>query len=137
MCNRVDLVWKTGPRLTRCSTIAPMSDWAYDFACDRTLDAIAAALNNAGPWHWEARESYWYGDYLNTRPAPGVRVRIHQYPQTVGAGATFNGPRDSGFMALLQLDQANPAAQQEVDGIFRELLHKLDAKALSEIEPYD
>jgi len=102
-----------------------MLAWAYDFACDRTLDAIAAVLNNAGPWHWEARESYSHGDYLNTRPAAGVRVRIHQYPQTVGAGTTFIGTRE-----------ASPAAQQEVDSIFRELLHKLEARSLSEIEPY-
>ena len=57
------------------------ADWAYDFACDHPLETIAATFNDAGPWQWQLRDSYIYGDYLNTRPATGVHLRIHEYPQ--------------------------------------------------------
>jgi len=114
-----------------------MSDWAYDFDCDNTLDGVASLINSAGPWHWQARESYWYGDYLNTRPVPGLRVRIHQYPQTVGAGQHFTGPREHGFMALLELSGGSAATREEVDRIFRELLARINAVGLTEIDPYD
>jgi hypothetical protein len=114
-----------------------MQSWAYDFDCALDLDRMASAMNTAGIWKWQARESYWYGDYLNTRPAPGLRVRIHQYPQTVGAGTQFTGPRESGFMALLEIDDQSPSTREEIDRIFRDLLDKIKATRVSAIEPYD
>src|SRR4051794_28341011 len=89
--------------------------WAYDFACDRSIEAILAAFNEAGPWHWEPRESAVYGDYLNSRPSEGVRVRVHQYPQ-MGEYGVFTGLRDKGFSTLLQVDAESKATQSEVDG---------------------
>ena len=38
--------------------------WAYEFACDLSLSEMLNRLNEAGPWSWSVRESFWYGDYL-------------------------------------------------------------------------
>lgn len=59
----------------------PRKAFAFGFECDRTLDQIVSQLNDAGPWSWQVRESYWYGDYLNCRPAKGIRIRIHDHGQ--------------------------------------------------------
>ena len=116
-----------------------MPAWAYDFVCDLSLDELASILNKAGPWQWQARESYWYGDYLNSRPVPGLRLRIHMYPQSVQDGAhTLTGLRARGYMALLEIDpQQNSATREEIDPTFRELLAGLHAGSITEIEPYD
>lgn len=114
-----------------------MSNWAYDFDCDHSLSEIASLMNSAGPWSWQARESAWYGDYLNSRPERGLRVRIHQYPQTVGAGEKFTGMRESGFMALLELGKESGSSREEIDRIFRELLSRINAANITDIEPYD
>ena len=116
-----------------------MAYWAYDFVCDLSLEALAAAASRLGPWQWEARESYWYGDYLNSRPARGVRLRIHMYPQSIQDGeGTLTGLRDKGYMALLQIDpDESSIAREEIDKAFRSLLDKLRATQITEIEPYD
>lgn len=110
--------------------------WAYDFACGRQIEEIRTVFEEAGPWQWELRESAWYGDYLNTRPTEGVRVRVHEYPQTGDAG-TFVGRRAQGFSALLQLEEESSATRDEIDNIFRGLLNRVDAREVAEIEPYD
>lgn len=110
--------------------------WAYDFACNHALEPLQGVLNDAGPWPWQLRDSAWYGDYLNTRPADGVRVRIHAYPQ-YGAGGTFTGLREEGFSALLQINTGSPATQDEIDTAFRRLLTTAGAYGLTPIEPYD
>ncbi len=112
------------------------ASWAYDFACDRSLDELHAAFDKAGPWQWALRDSAWYGDYLNTRPAEGVRARIHAYPQT-GAAGTFTGLRDRGFSALLQIDAGSPATRDAIDRIFRGLLARAAATEITPIQPYD
>lgn len=66
--------------------------WAYGFALGRPLEDVLRVSNEAGPWQWEHRESAWYGGYLNTRPAEGVRVRVHEYPQTTRGGVHDRGP---------------------------------------------
>jgi hypothetical protein len=75
------------------------SNWAYDFECDQPLERMLTAFNAAGPWRWELRDSAWYGDYLNTQPISGVRVRIHEYSQAGEAG-TFVGLRGEGVLGL-------------------------------------
>jgi hypothetical protein len=110
--------------------------WAYDFACDQSLEELLALFNRSGPWPWEMRESAWYGDYLSTRPARGVRVRVHQYPQAGEAGV-FVGLRDRGFSALLQIGAEASAQRPEIDEVFRRLLSQARATGLTDIEPYD
>lgn len=108
------------------------ADWAYDFSCGQSLEAICAAFNAAGPWQWQMRDSYTHGDYLNTRPATGVRLRVHEYPQ-----AFFEGPRERGFSALLQIEAESAVGRQEIDASFRALLERISATDVAEIEPYD
>lgn len=110
--------------------------WAYDFTSDQPIESILAVFNEAGPWEWELRESFWYGDYLNTQPTKGVRVRVHEYPQ-VGQAGWFVGLRDKGFSALLQIKPESPATQTKVDEVFRGLLTRVNATNITEIEPYD
>jgi hypothetical protein len=110
--------------------------WAYDFVCDRPIEAILDAFNAAGPWQWRLRESGVYGDYLNCRPMEHVRVRVHEYPQT-GAYGTFVGLRDKGFSALLEVEAESTRSRSEIDGVFRHLLQTINATDLTEIAPYD
>jgi hypothetical protein len=58
-----------------------MDATAYEFGSEESLEGLAQRLNGSGPWTWEIRDSHWYGDYLNCRPVPGVRVRIHDPSQ--------------------------------------------------------
>ena len=106
--------------------------WAYDFACDQSLEAIGTAFNAAGPWRWQVRDSYMYGDYLNTHPATGVHLRVHEYPQ-----AFITGPREEGFSALLQIEDDSQVDKAEIDEIFRGLLSVIRATDVKEIEAYD
>ena len=106
--------------------------WAYDFACDQSLETILAALNSAGPWRWVLSESAVYGDYLNCRPEEHVRARLHEYPQML-----FVGLRDKGFSALLEIRAESMATRFEIDGVFQRLLQEIDATNITEIEPYD
>ena len=108
------------------------ADWAYDFSCDQLLETICAIFNTAGPWKWQVRDSYMYGSYLNTRPAAGVHVGVHEYPQ-----AFIKGPREKGFLALLQIEADSLVEKIEVDGVFRGLLSRVMATDITEIEPYD
>lgn len=108
------------------------ADWAYDFSCDQSLEAMCAVFNAAGPWQWQLRDSYVYGDYLSTRPATGVHLRVHEYPQ-----AFFKGARDEGFSALLQIETNSLADKTEVDAFFQGLLSRVTATDITEIEPYD
>lgn len=106
--------------------------WAYEFACDRTIEAILAAFESAGPWRWVLSESAVYGDYLNCRPKEHVRVRVHQYPQML-----FVRRLDKGFTALLEIRAESVATRVEIDDVFRRLLHAIDATDVTEIDPYD
>ena len=110
--------------------------WAYDFECGQSIERIIAIFNANGPWQWKLRDSAWYGDYLNTCPTEGVRVRVHQYPQTGEAGV-FVGLRNRGFSALLQIETKSVASRTEVDEIFRGLLNTFNARSITEIETYD
>lgn len=106
--------------------------WAYDFACDLSMEAMLAAFNAAGPWRWDLSDSATYGDYLNCRPDEEVHVRVHEYPQML-----FVGLRDKGFSALLEIHAESTATRFEVDDVFRRLLQTVEATNITEIEPYD
>ncbi len=97
---------------------------------------MLSVFNDAGSWQWELRESSWYGDYLNARPVEGVRVRIHEYPQTGEAGE-FVGLRDKGFSALLEIEAESSTTREEIDEVFGDLLANIGAEDVKEIEPYD
>ena len=113
-----------------------MAYWAYDFVCDQPIEALLASLNAAGPWRWGQRESGVFGDYLNTRPQAGVRLRVHFYPQ-MGDYGMFTGLRDKGCSALLEIEADSAATKPEIDLVFRGLLQIIAATDIIEIEPYD
>lgn len=49
--------------------------FVFRFDCDETLAETVSTLNESASWICQERESCWHGDYLNCRPARGVRVR--------------------------------------------------------------
>ena len=98
--------------------------WAYEFVCDHPIEAMLDVLNRAGPWTWALRDSHWYGDYLNGRPVEGVRVRIHEWPE-------------SKYSVLLQIETGSAAEQESVDATMAALLRRLEARQIVETEPYD
>jgi len=104
--------------------------WAFNFQCDLTLDDICTTFNTNGPYHWDVRENYIFGDYLNSRPEDGLRLRVHFFPQAFVQNK-------SGFSALLELDQDSPRTQDAIDNTFRKLLTQIQARDIKPVEPYD
>ena len=70
------------------------------------------------------RDSHWYGDYLNSRPAEGVRVRIHEWP-------------DSIYTILLQIRAESTVKREAIDEAVRAIFGFLETKNIRETEPYD
>lgn len=112
--------------------MAMKAEWAYDFSCDHSLEAICRIFNETGPWKWQMRDNYIFGIYFNTRPEEGLHFKIHEYPQ-----AFFKGPREEGFSALLRVESDSRLGKEEVDPVFKKLLEKIKATDIAEIEPYD
>jgi hypothetical protein len=101
--------------------------WAYEFTHGLGVEALGKALDAAGPWKWELRDSGFYGDYLNCRPVPSVRVRIHEF--------TDPSPH---LCVLLQIEEGSPATRAEIDAQARAALAAAAVTGkLKEIEPYD
>jgi hypothetical protein len=110
--------------------------WAYDVLRDGGIESMQRALNDAGPWSWDLRESAWYGDYLAAYPADGCRIRIHEYPFEGEAG-TFIGLRERGFSILLDIKAGAAVTEADIDAAFRAMLDRIGATGLMSIEPYD
>jgi len=100
--------------------------WAYDFTFERSLETLLGVLEAAGQWPWQGRDSHWYGTYLNSRPEPGVRVRIHHFPD-----------QPQPFSALLESQPEAAAKREAIDTLFRAQLSGAGARDLRPIEPYD
>jgi rubrerythrin len=118
--------------------------WAFAFHSDVSLEDMEASWNAAGPWRWQLRDSGWYGDYLNTRPVQGVRVRIHQYPQQGSEAGVFVGPGevdgvmfDRGYSALMEVESDSPASRGDIDEVVARLLALANAQDIKPIPPYD
>ena len=109
------------------------AQWAYKFSCQHSLEEICDTFNASGPWTWQMRENYMYGSYLNSRPADGLHLRLHEYPQA------FFKPdwSDQGFASLIQIESDCPFQKAEVDDLFHHLLGQIIATEIIEIEPYD
>jgi hypothetical protein len=108
--------------------------WAYQFRWDGSLDELLAALRRAGPWEWSIRDSHWYGDYLNSRPAWGLRVRVH-LPATFLRPFPSDEPRDV-YLAQLDLESGCTARAEKIDRTFLALLGAAGARAVAAIEIY-
>jgi len=113
-----------------------MKAFAWKFESDKTLEEILSELNAVGPWRWEARESYWYCDYLNCRPASGIRIRIHDHGQPTPAH--FFQPSATDYTMQLDIDtQWRLRPNSHFIQRAKELLVKIGALNIGEIESYD
>jgi hypothetical protein len=93
------------------------------------------AFNAAGPWQWQLRDSDFYGSYLNCRPQPGLRLRVHRQIE-IWRGE-YRGGRENRLLALLEIDAASTISRPEIDVVFQRLLAAVGATDVTEIEPYD
>lgn len=109
--------------------------FAFRFECDITLDEIVSQLNGAGPWKWQARESYWYGDYLNCRPTKGARIRIHDHGQP--QPPHFQQQSRPDYTMQVDIDGEPDKEASRFAATAKELLVKIGARNILEIEPYD
>jgi hypothetical protein len=112
-----------------------MRAFAWKFDSDQTLNQMVSQLNAVGPWQWEARESYWYCDYLNCRPAPGVRVRIHDHGEPTPQHNFERSAPDYTMQVDIDTELAGEASG--FVSLAKELLAKIGALNISEIEAYD
>lgn len=114
------------------------TSWAYVFTCAESLETLLTIWNEMGVWTWELRDSAWYGDYLNTQPSKDVRVRIHEFPQG-GEVSVFVGEPgyERGYTALAHINAGSSEVKRDIDHILHELLKKVSAERIEEIEPYD
>lgn len=108
--------------------------FAWKFHCDKALDQIVSHLNGAGPWEWQGRESYWYGDYLNCRPAEGVRVRIHDHGEPTPPQFERS---ELDYTMQLDISTESGVETSSFISLAKELLTKIGAANIVEIDPYD
>lgn len=117
--------------------------WAYALTCDKEIEDIASAWNDAGPWQWELRERFFFGSYLNSRPAEGARVHLHEFFPDSQSLLMYPGPGivdgfdyRKGFTAQLELHADSPLSKEMVDGEFRRLMEFVGAENIKMIDPY-
>ncbi len=66
----------------------------FAFDSDLTLEDMQTVLNAAGPWQWVMHDSYWYGDYLLTRPDEGgSKLAIMEQRQSPMFAGSADDPR--------------------------------------------
>jgi len=112
-----------------------MPAWGYEFTSALSLDQLSQRLNAAGPWVWQLRESHWYGEYLNTRPRDGLRVRIHMPPDyQPEATEGENGGR---YVATVNLEASDAPTVRETAQTFRDMLLPLCTIEPRVAEPLD
>jgi hypothetical protein len=102
---------------------------AYSFICDySSTDALCARLNQGG-WQWRVGDSHWYGDYVVTRPFPGVRIRIVDFPTSTETGYRYDSD--------VRIDKGCTTTMKEIDVAYRNVLAQLPARDVREIEWFD
>lgn len=102
---------------------------AYSFICDySSTDALCARLNQVA-WFWQVGDSYWYGDYVVTRPFPGVRIRIVDFPTKTETGYRYDSD--------VRLRKECTTPMEEIDAAYRNILAQIPARDIQEIEGFD
>lgn len=102
---------------------------AYSFICDySSTDALCARLNQVA-WQWHVGDSYWYGDYVVTRPFPGVRIRIVDFPTRTEAGYRYESD--------IRIGKECTMTMAEIDAAYRKVLAELPAHDVQEVEWFD
>ena len=103
---------------------------AYEFTCpESSTDRLCARLNRLEGWNWTLGDSYWYGDYVASRPFPGVRLRIVDFPNRSGEEFVYNAD------VRVTPDCQTPLAT--IDQAFRDVLTQIGAHGIKEIDPFD
>ena len=102
---------------------------AYSFTCEySSTDRLCSRLNQVG-WYWQVGDSYWYGDYVVTRPFPGVRIRIVDFPTSTETGYRYDSD--------VRLGKECTTPMAEIDAAYRNILAQLPAHDIMEIETFD
>jgi len=102
---------------------------AYSFICEySSTDRLCSRLNELA-WKWHVGDSYWYGDYLSTRPFPGVRIRIVYFPTKTETGYLYDSD--------VRLDKDCGTPMAEIDAAYRDILAQVPAHDIREIETFD
>lgn len=102
---------------------------AYSFICDYSATDLLYSRLNELEWKWQVGDSYWYGDYLSTRPFPGVRIRIVDFPKRTEAGYQYDSD--------IRIGKECTTPMAEIDAAYRKALARLPAHEIMEIEPFD
>jgi hypothetical protein len=100
-----------------------MTDWAYEFSCPKSLYEMGAMLTAAGPWQWGVRDCAFYPDYLQCRPAAGVRICVYE----------VNPPGGPAYRSYVEIRPPSPQERPDVEPGFRRLLGALPVSGLREI----
>jgi hypothetical protein len=102
---------------------------AYSFICNySSTDTLCARLNQ-GAWQWHMGDSYWYGDYVASRPFPGVRIRIIDFPTHTETGYRYDSD--------VRIDKGCATTIEEVDVAYRTILAQIPAHDIQGIESFD
>jgi hypothetical protein len=109
-------------------------NWAYQFFYEKRIEEMEKLFNQWGPWEWSLGDSHWYGDYLCCAPFSDVRIRIHEWGYKPGEARRY-----SSLMQILHRPSVSRsgASRATIDPVFFELLGRLPAQSVVEIEWYD
>jgi hypothetical protein len=103
---------------------------AYSFICkESSTEKLCARLNALGGWNWGVGDSYWYGDYVVTKPFPGVRIRIVDFPTRVGDEYQYDADVRLGIECKIVM--------AVIAKSFLSALAEIGAHDVKEIEPFD
>jgi hypothetical protein len=102
---------------------------AYSFICAySSTDALCARLNQVA-WKWHLGNSHWYGDYVASRPFPGVRIRIVDFPGRMENGYIYESD--------IRIDRECTTPIVKIHAVYRNVLAQLPAHDAREIEWFD
>ena len=57
---------------------------AHTFECDFDLMELLTKLKLLGPWSWETRDSYYWGDYLSAKVSDDASRKVRIYEREGG-----------------------------------------------------
>ena len=90
----------------------PEAVWAYDFACNLSLDAIQTALN-----------------------AANAKCTVHEYPGNGLFKLDGLGPL-GGYKAQFEIGPQSAITRLEIEVVFRRLLGAVQAQSVTKVEPF-
>jgi hypothetical protein len=107
-------------------------DWAYEFTCPHTLEKILEVFNQAGPWEWRLRDSYFLGSYMNTRPSDSTHIKLGDFSQ-----GFVSGRSGAGFSVLIRTESQDRVHREQLNATVLGLLNRIDAEDIQPAEAWD